>query len=166
MRWNNDFSEKFALSNGVKQGMVLSALFYCIYMSGLFEKLKERRTGCWVNSDYLGILGYSDDNILLSPSLEGLQDMLTTCEEYAKIHNLKFSTNPVASKSKTHCIAFLKPVRTLRKMKLCGNDLPWESNGKHLGNKITNKIDGMRQDLLEKRARYISKNNESKVRTV
>ena len=84
IRWNNNFSEKFSLSNGVKQGMVLSALFYCIYMSGLFEKLKERRTGCWVNTDYLGILGYSDDNLLLSPSIEGLQDMLNTCEEYAK----------------------------------------------------------------------------------
>ena len=160
VRWNNEFSDKFGLSNGVKQGMILSALLYCIYMSGLFDKLKERRTGCWVNTDYLGILGYSDDNMLLSPSLEGLQEMLITCEEYAKDHNLKFSTNPVASKSKTRCIAFLKSERNLRKMKLCGNDLPWESSGKHLGNKVENKIDGMRKDLLEKRAKYIDKNNE------
>ena len=31
---------------------------------------------------------------------------------------------------------------------------------RHLGNKIENKLDGMRQDMREKRARFIQKNNE------
>ena len=45
-------------------------------------------------------------------------------------------------------------------MKLCGNDLPWESSGKHIGNKIVTDRNIMKQDVKEKRARYISKNNE------
>ena len=45
-------------------------------------------------------------------------------------------------------------------MKLCGNYLPWERSGKHIGNKVITENDIMRQDVKEKRAKYISKNNE------
>ena len=87
--------------------------------------------------------------------------MFVTCEEYAASHNLKFSTDPVASKSKTRCLAFLVKDRPLdRKMKLCGNFLPWENSGKHIGNKLVTDRDITRQDVKEKRANYISKNNE------
>ena len=86
--------------------------------------------------------------------------MLRTCEDYAKEHNLVFSTDPSPIKSKTKCIAYLKTERNLRKLQLCGNDLPWVDSCKHLGNKFENKMDGMKQDLLEKRARYISRNME------
>ena len=45
-------------------------------------------------------------------------------------------------------------------MYLCGNPLPWVAQGKHLGNTIENKINGMKLDISCKRANYISKNNE------
>ena len=48
----------------------------------------------------------------------------------------------------------------MRKLRLCGNDLPWDDSCKHLGNTIQNKMDGMKQDLLEKSARYIGRNME------
>ena len=86
--------------------------------------------------------------------------MINTCEEYASEHNLKFSTNPVLEKSKTKCMAFLLKEMNLRKLKLGENELPWWDHGKHLGNKIDNSKNGMAQDLLEKRARYIGRNNE------
>ena len=34
VRWNESISSKFSLSNGVKQGTVLSAILYCIYVNG------------------------------------------------------------------------------------------------------------------------------------
>ena len=114
-----------------------------------------------MNSDYMGICGYSDDNLLLAPSLEALQEMLKTCEEYAASHNLKFSTDPNPRKSKTRCLPFLKKERIIeRQMMLCGNLLPWENSGKHIGNKIVTEKDIMHQDVKEKRATYIGKNNE------
>ena len=92
-------------------------------------------------------------NLLLAPSLDALQEMLKTCEEYAAVHNLKFSTDPIAKRSKTRCLAFLQKDRVLkRKMKLCGNYLPWENSGKHIGNKIMNDKNIMKQDVKEKRA--------------
>ena len=86
--------------------------------------------------------------------------MLITCEEYALEHNLKFSTNPVLAKCKTKCLVFLLKKRDLRKLKLCGNYLPWDDHGKHLGNTIENNMNCMINDILPKRARYIQRNNE------
>ena len=89
------------MKNGVKQGAVLSAILYCVYMNGLFELMRKRKTGCWVEGNFLGMIGYADDNFLLYPTLDGLQEMLKTCEDYAKEHNLYFSTDPNPKKSKT-----------------------------------------------------------------
>ena len=78
-----------------------------------------------------------DDNWALAPSLSSLQDMISTMEEYALSHNLKFSTDPDPQKCKTKCLAFLKKPRVLPFMKLCGNPLPWVDNVKHLGITVT-----------------------------
>ena len=45
-------------------------------------------------------LGYSDDNVCLAPSLSALQDMIN--EEFAKSHNLRFSTDLEPKKCKTN----------------------------------------------------------------
>ena len=75
-------------------------------MNDLYKKLREKKTGCWINGDFVGIVGYADDNFLMSPTLDGLQEMLDTCEEYANEHNLTFSTNDNPNKSKTNVWLF------------------------------------------------------------
>ena len=94
VRWNGELSSVFTMHNGVRQGAILSALAYCFYCEELFVLLERGRSGCWVNGFFLGLLGYSDDNICLAPSLNALQSMLETCESYASEHNLRFSTDP------------------------------------------------------------------------
>ena len=93
-RWDGVFSGIFSLRNGCKQGAVLSAIAYCVYVNGLFEELRRNRSGCWIGQTFLGLLGYSDDNFLLAPSREALQVMLNICEKYAERHGLRFSTDP------------------------------------------------------------------------
>ena len=159
VKWDGEFSSLFPMINGCRQGEVLSAIAYCFYCEDLFNLLKNRRTGCWVLDNYQGIFGYSDDNWLLAPSLSALQDMLRTCEEYAASHNLKFSTDPNPVKCKTKLMAFLKKPRELSNLMLCGNLLPWVDKVKHLGNTITNKIDGNQLDAKIKTAKFIDKNN-------
>ena len=161
VRWNGDLSEAFSISNGVKQGAVLSAVLFCIYINDLIQELRKSREGCWVNGGYVGIIVYADDIALLSPSMDGLQNMIDRCEQYARLHNLTFSTHENPAKSKTKCMSFLKVDRALRNLHLNGKPLPWVSSVKHLGSTLTN--DGgctLKQDLLEKRAMYIAKNNE------
>ena len=79
------------------------------------------------------ILGYGD-NALLSPTLDGLQNMLNICEQY--IHYLFFNTSKNINKCKTVCMAFTKKGRVLRSMTACGNSFPWVKSVRHLGNKI------------------------------
>ena len=146
--------------NGVRQGAILSAIFYCIYMNDLFKILRKHKLGCWVNGEFCGIFGYSDDNFLLAPSLHGLQEMLNICEKYAAEHDLKFSTDANPKKCKTKCLAYVKKKRDLPSLMLCGNNLPWVDSGQHLGVHLTSQNDGLRYDMKIKRAQYVSKNNE------
>ena len=158
VRWNGEFSSLFSMHNGVRQGAILSALAYCFYCEELFSLLERRRSGCWINGFYLGLLGYSDDNICLAPSLNALQNMLKTCEEFALTHNLKFSTDVNPIKCKTKTLAFLKKVRPLPNLILCGNELPWTDKFKHLGMNLENKIDGCEHDMDVKAAQYVGRN--------
>ena len=161
VRWEGTISDAFAILNGVKQGAVLSAILFCIYIDDLLKMMRRNGEGCWVNNEYVGIIAYADDIVLLSPSIDGLQNMIDTCMRYTKIHNLTFSTNENPQKSKTKCVAFQKKKRDVRNLHLNNKTLPWVTSVKHLGTTLTN-MDGCRmdQDMLEKRAMYIAKNNE------
>ena len=164
VRWNDTLSDTFPIGNGVKQGGVLSPHFYCIYTDDLFKLLRKKKTGCWVMDSFVGILGYADDLLLLSPSLDGLREMIKTCEEYAKSLNLSFSTHINPNKCKTKCMAFLNNERDLKNIMLDGKELPWVKTAKHLGCKIGHNICGLKQDLMEKRAIPYEINTQGKER--
>ena len=117
--------------------------------------------GCCIGQNYVGVIGYADDLFLMCPTLDGLQKMLNVYEKYASDHNLCFSTDPDPKKSKTKCMAFLQKKRNIRNLSLCSNPLPWVESGKHLGTKIENQVRSiLSQDMKEKRAQYIQRNNE------
>ena len=131
-----------------------------MYVSGLFTLLEKRRSGCWVDGEYRGIWGYSDDNWAMAPSLSALQDMINTMEEYALSHNLIFSTDTNPTKCKTKCMAYLRKQRNLPSMILCGNPLPWVHSIKHLGITVNNVVDGCVQDIMIKHVQYTERCNE------
>ena len=139
---------------------ILSGILYCFYVNSLFKLLMRKNVGCWVNNNFHGMFGYSDDNWVLAPSIDSLREMIKTVEDYCNEHNLKFSTDPNPTKCKTKCIAFLKKGRELPNIFLCGNPLPWVSEGIHLGNNFNNNYNGLLRDMKMKRAEYISRNCE------
>ena len=51
--WNNWFSKYFSVSNGVKQGGVISPILFSIYIDKLLLKLKESGYGCHLNGIYI-----------------------------------------------------------------------------------------------------------------
>ena len=83
VRWDGQESRFFPISNGVKQGAILSAILYCVYTNGIFQELRRSKVGCFIGRNYVGVLGYADDLYLLAPSIDALQEMLKMCECYA-----------------------------------------------------------------------------------
>ena len=104
VRWNNVLSETFSVNNGVKQGAVLSPILFCVYIESVFSVEKKQNR----NGMYAGIMGYADDMWLLSPTQDGLQEMVQICSDYCKNLNLSFSTHPDSRRSKPKCIAYTK----------------------------------------------------------
>ena len=96
VRWNNEHSDSFSVSNGVKQGGVISPLLFSIYIDNLFSKLKHLGLGCHVGLTYAGAFGYADDIALVPPSIYGLKKMISICESYAQDYHITF--NPAKSK--------------------------------------------------------------------
>ena len=46
--WNGCLSGHFSVSNGVKQGGVLSPVLFCVYFDGLLHKLIDAGYGCYI----------------------------------------------------------------------------------------------------------------------
>ena len=67
VKWGSSFSETFSISNGVKQGGVLSPILFGLYIKSLLEKLEHPRAGCYIGHIFMGTFGYADDIILLAP---------------------------------------------------------------------------------------------------
>ena len=74
--WNTCTSDYFAISNGVKQGGVLSPILFSIYIDRLLILLKESGIGCHLNGTYCGALAYADDITISCPSRRGLNRLL------------------------------------------------------------------------------------------
>ena len=72
---------------------------------------------------------------------------------------MTFSTDPNPDKCKTKLMAFLKKPRELPSLELCVTKLPWVDKVKHLGNTISNDMDGNQLDMRVKAAWYVDRNN-------
>ena len=47
VRWDHSLSESFHVSNGVRQGGVLSPVLFAVYLDGLLEELADSGCGCY-----------------------------------------------------------------------------------------------------------------------
>ena len=91
VKWANEFSSIFSVSNGVKQGGVISPLLFCIYMDGLISELLSCNVGCFMGGVYAGIFMLADDLKLLAPSVQALDIMLNICLNYAARFDVIFN---------------------------------------------------------------------------
>ena len=65
VRWGDCLSEAFHVSNGVRQGSVLSPLLFSVYLDGLLSELSDCGVGCFWGSLFAGAFCYADDIVLL-----------------------------------------------------------------------------------------------------
>ena len=84
--WNYKKSEKFPVSNGVRQGGVLSPILFTVYIDDLLLELEKKGIGRYWNKYFVGAVCYADDITLLAPTPTALHLMLTTCSSFATSH--------------------------------------------------------------------------------
>ena len=129
VKWGGEKSASFPISNGVKQGGVISPLLFSLYVDELFLLLKKSGLGCHVGSTYAGAFGYADDIALIAPSLSSLKQMMKICENFAKAHNIVFNS------SKTKLLCYNKdPQTVIPPIYLNGEQVSVVEHEKHLGN--------------------------------
>ena len=159
VEWCGIKSNAFKVSNGVRQGAVLSPMLFSLYIDDLFSDLAHSGFGCYINNVFYGILGYADDLVLLSPNRFGLQCMLNLAKSFLEKLGLKISVNHVSpAKSKTKCVGFGLKHDPLP-IKLDGINLPWSDKYIHLGH-VLSKNGSLLDDVDLKRRSFIGKFHE------
>ena len=150
IKWEGEFSDVIHMHNGVKQGGVLSATLFCIYMDELMSRLEQTGVGCYIGNSFYGGLSYADDLKLMCPSVSGLQKLLKTCEEFGIEYSVTYNAK------KTICICYgVSKCDSIRRLCLYGNHLSWESSVKYLGNIHTSTMCD-NKDINYQRGIYIS----------
>ena len=89
-------SHRNLVSNGVRQGGILSPFLFNVYMDDLSVNLKECPTGCIAGGTIVNHLMYADDIVLLSPSATGLSLLLHVGGNYGLEHDIRFNSKKSA----------------------------------------------------------------------
>ena len=70
IKWGTNFSSPFTVTNGVKQGGVLSPYLFAVYLDELSIQLGSARVRCTVGNMVVNHLKFADDICVFSPSIE------------------------------------------------------------------------------------------------
>ena len=128
--WNGTRSDSFTLSNGVKQGGIISAPLFAMYIDPLLHKLQKYGKGCNIGNLCANSFAYADDIVLLSPSCTALKGLVNICEIFARDTKMKFNpekcTLLIFSKNPNFYVNNIKII-------LDGCEIKNVLNEKHLG---------------------------------
>ena len=133
LRWGGVVSDSISVSNGVKQGGILSPVLFSIYADAILNALRESGQGCYIGRLFCGAVAYADDIIILAPTRSALINMLIIAEKSASDLKLKFNA------SKCQYLIF-KPTHSVgegdRPIPFCGQQVPVSNSATHLGHYI------------------------------
>ena len=93
VKWGNALSQPFSVSNGVRQGGVLSPFLFNVYMDDL-SIILSRSTA--IGDTVINHLMYDNDHVLIASSSSGLQKLIDECSTYGSAHDIKYNCNTSA----------------------------------------------------------------------
>ena len=153
IRWGNIFSTSFCVSNGVKQGGIISALLFNVYIDDLSCVLNRFNIGGRIGGEIVNHLSYADDLCLICLSSAGLQKLLHMCSNYATEHSLTYNANksyPLCFKATT--IKFKGPT-----LYFCQMSIPNFTDCRYLG--VTISVKNCDLDLSRQKRRFYANTN-------
>ena len=68
VKWGKVNSASFNVSNGVRQGGILSPKLFAIYVDDLSHELTLCKSGCYIDDQCMNHVMYADDICLMAPS--------------------------------------------------------------------------------------------------
>ena len=72
VKWGTNYLSFFTVTNGVRQGGVLSPYLCAVYLDELSIQLGSARVGCTVGNIVVNHLKFADDICVFSPTINGL----------------------------------------------------------------------------------------------
>ena len=139
----------------MRQGGVLSAVLFTLYIDIILNRLEDSGLGCYVAHEYFGALCSADDLALLAPNFACLESKIRICESFGQEYDLLFNVK------KTVCILFSGRSRR------CSNPPPlyinnvlskWTKSAKYLGGIVTNDLTES-EEITQKRNDFIGRAN-------
>ena len=88
VRWGACISDSFNVTNGVRQGGILSSQLFNIYIDGLSDILNKSSIGGSIGGKRINRMLYTDDLCIVSLSSAGL---LSSCDQYCAMHSITFN---------------------------------------------------------------------------
>ena len=137
IRWGTAESQPFSMTNGIRQGSILSPYLFNIYVDDLNIKLNRTKVGCHIYNTPVNNFSYADDLALVAPSATALNQLLQTCESFANENYIIFST------TKSVCMSVLPNCSSIKKVPniYLGNcKLTYVEEFNYLGHTINSKF--------------------------
>ena len=82
------YSSSFTVTNGVRQGGILSPYLCNVYVDDLSVKLNSCHVGCYYSGGCINHIMYADDLVIISPSVAGLYKLFHICESFGLSHDV------------------------------------------------------------------------------
>ena len=130
VRWRVCISDNFKVTNGVRQGRILSPQIFNIYIDGLSDTLNNFFAGGSIGGKRIYIMLYADDLCIVSLSSAGLHQLLTICDQYCAMNFITFNVK------KSVCIFFrcsMNKMCDITNVVLSGNIIDYVHKTKYLG---------------------------------
>ena len=95
VKWGRCISDYFSISNGVRQGRIMSPKFFSVCVDDLSDKLVKSKVGC--SKDNLGMnhVIYADDVCVMAPSPADLQELINICYDFGVQNYSSFNSSQV-----------------------------------------------------------------------
>ena len=91
VKFDSILSDSWSIKSGVRQGGILSAYLFCIFIDDILDSINQCQFGCKLGITPIKVLAYADDIVLVAPTIYGLQQLLNKTETL--LNNAKLVLN-------------------------------------------------------------------------